>query len=165
MCKLITGVPQGFILGPLLFILYINDLPNISSKLKITCFADDTTLLYSDESIKYSLSSAQTELKLVFDWFLVNRLCVNINKTYFMLFASRNQHCSEYKQLGNHIIKRIRSTKFLGVHIDDQLSWSVHNNELKTTLSKCVGILKLALHCLPRDVLLSIFYALFYKSH
>ena len=82
MCKLTTGVPQGSILGPLLFLLYVDDLTRISTILKFTLFADDTTVLYSDRSLKYSLAAAENELSIVIQWFIDNRLLINIDKTH-----------------------------------------------------------------------------------
>ena len=88
MHKLSKGVPQGSILGPLLFLLYINDLAPVSPKLHFIFFADDTTVLFFDVSLKTSLTVASIELLIVFEWFVSNKLCLNVNKTHFMLFAT-----------------------------------------------------------------------------
>lgn len=95
---------------------------------------------------------------------MANKLCINISKTHFMFFASRNCHCIDSMLLENSTVKRVYSTKFLGVHIDEKLSWSVHIHELITKLSKSVGLLRVSSECIPRNVLLSIFFAFFYSQ-
>ena len=80
--------PTEFHLGPLLFLFYINDLTNVSSKLPFTLFADNTTILFADDSLKTSFDVASRELHIVFDWFIVSKLCLNVAKTQFTLFAT-----------------------------------------------------------------------------
>jgi hypothetical protein len=164
MLKLSKGVPQGSILEPLLFILYINDLTFVSSKLHFTLFADDTTVLFSDSSLKSTLDIASIELKVVFEWFAANKLCLNINKTKFMLFAT-GLHCTDMmlSVFGSNIV-RVHSTKFLGLIIDDQLCWQEYIRSLHVKLSKSFGMLKAASLCMPRDILLLMFHA-FFNSH
>lgn len=87
MRKLTTGVQQGSVLGPLMFLLYINDLAHVSKNLEFKLFADDTTVLYSNESLMNILEDAAIEMNVVFDWFFANKLCVNVDKTHFMFFA------------------------------------------------------------------------------
>ena len=119
MYKLTTGVPQRSTLGPLLFKMYVDDLTRISTILKFTSFADDTTVLYSDRSLKYSLAAAESELSIIAQWFIANRLLVNIDKTHFMFFASNNCVCDNMLLLNDCMIQRVYNTEFLGIHIDD----------------------------------------------
>jgi hypothetical protein len=163
MSKLTTGVPQGSVLGPLLFLLYINDLTCVSKSLQFTLFADDTTVLYSNKSLVHNLNDAAQELEIVFDWFVANRLCVNVDKTHFMFFSKRGCVCDRVLKLRSCSVKLVQSTKFLGVYIDDKLNWAVHITELVTKLNRSLGMMKVASHCLPHDVLLQIFYAFFYS--
>ena len=146
MCKLTTGVPQGSILRPLLFLLYIDDLTRISTIIKFTLFADDTTVLYSDRSLKYFLAAAENELSIVVQWFFANRLLINIDKTPFMFFASKSCVCSNMMLLNDCMIQRVHNAKFLGIHIDDKLSWSVNISELRTKVSKSLGMLRVVSH-------------------
>jgi hypothetical protein len=152
LCKLTTGVPQGSVLEPLLFLLYINDLTNVSSKLKFTLFADDTTILYADKSLKHTLLGAANELKIVFKWFIANKLCLNVDKTYFMYFAGKSYNYDEFLEIGSYNIKCTQSTKFLCVFIDDKLSWSMHTSVLKTKLSMALGMLKCAAQCIHSNI-------------
>ena len=85
--KLITcGVPQGSILGPLLFLLYINDIASVSSILLSTLFADDTTLFYSSKNLQELSDVVNNELSKMIEWLNANRLSLNIDKTHFMIF-------------------------------------------------------------------------------
>ncbi len=161
MRKLCKGVPQGSILGPLLFLLYINDLTYVSTKLHFTLFADDTTVLFADDSLKSSFDVASCELRIVFDWFIANRLCLNVVKTHFMLFATGCLCADVSLNVANIVVKKVQSIKFLGVYIDERLCWHEHVNMLYTKLSKSLGLLKAASVYLPRNILLSMFYAFF----
>ena len=86
--EILSGAPQGFILGPLLFIIYINDFPNFVN-LETTLFADDITLVKSDESLQPLELNVNQNLKLANDWFTANKLTLNVGKTKVMLFSHR----------------------------------------------------------------------------
>ena len=82
------GVPQGSILGPLLFILYINDIVNTSPILKFVLFADDTTILYSHNDLANKIQMVNNELQKVTDWFKTNKLSINADKTNYMIMGT-----------------------------------------------------------------------------
>ena len=90
------GVPQGSVLGPRLFILYINDICNVSKILKFVLFADDTNILYSDANVKnlltYLNNVVNTELDKLNTWFIINKLSLNVSKTNYILFGNRKVH-------------------------------------------------------------------------
>ena len=86
--RLLTGVPQGSVLGPLLFLIYINDIYNSSDKLQFYLYADDTNLLYADKSLRSLESIVNGELANIYNWLIANKLSLNIKKSNFVIFHS-----------------------------------------------------------------------------
>ena len=140
--KVVTcGIPQGSILGPILFTLYINDLPNASKLLKFVLFADDTNIFYSHFSEKQLKATVNLELEKVNSWFKLNKLSLNVSKTKFIIFGNKNvSHDFEIK-ICNSPIDRVCNMRFLGVIIDAKLNWDSHIHMLKTKIARNIGIL------------------------
>ena len=88
---MLSGVPQGSVLGPLLFFIYVNDISNSSDKLKFYLFADDTNLLYADKNLKSLESTVNAEIFRVYNWLIANKLSLNIKKSNFVIFSPRQK--------------------------------------------------------------------------
>ena len=151
--KLSCGVPQGSILGPKLFLFYINDICNISDKLKFILFADDTNIFFSDQNLCNLVSTLNMELNKLNTWFAVNKLSLNVSKTNYMLF-SRSKINFEIKILINdNVIERVFVTKFLGVLIDEKLKWQEHINLVRSKVVKNISVLYKFKHIFDHNAL------------
>ena len=162
------GVPQGSILGPLLFIIYINDLCNASKILEPIMFADDTNLFCSDKHLKTLFQKANKELGEISKWFQANRLSLNENKTKFTLFHKPWERDNIPLKLPslklNHFeITRTTSIKFLGVMIDENLNWTDHIHILENKLSKNIGLLYRAKQYLDEKAMTTLYFSFFHS--
>ena len=121
-----TGVPQGSILGPLLFLIYINDLPSVSPLFNMVMYADDTTL-YCNLSNNTNENDLNSELHKISEWLASNKLSLNAQKTKFMVFHSM-QRKVKYPVLtiNNTIIERVKQFNFLGIILHYTLKWQKH---------------------------------------
>ena len=129
-CFISCGVPQGSILGPLLFLIFINDLP-LTSNFKFNLFADDTTLQWSSDNLQNLENDVDIELKNISKWFSDNHLTLNESKTKYIIFNHRNPvsinialNDIPVQQCGRNCQEK--SVKFLGILLDDRLNWSIH---------------------------------------
>jgi len=162
--NILCGVPQGSILGPLLFILYMNDIVNSSSFLEFILFADDTTLSYSHKNILSKIDRINKELEKVANWFKANKLSVNASKTNFMIMGTQQKTAKCIDQINIILdgtqLTRVNQTKFLGVIIDENLTWKDHIDGISKTISRNVGVLNKLKHFIPKRILFSLYCTL-----
>ena len=139
---MIYGVPQGSILGPLLFIIYINDIPNIVDISTFIMYADDANILISGSTvaeIEEKFNSLSKKLEI---WVSTNQLALNLKKTNYMIFSNSKMHDMPFKpKIFNHFLERKFSSRFLGVIINENLTWNENILAIKAKMSRYVGIL------------------------
>ena len=163
--KIKCGVPQGSSLGPLLFILYINDLP-LASEFSTTLFADDTYLTLSHNNLFELEKKVNIQMHHIDNWMCQNKLSLNYSKTTYLLF---NKHLpsavnTNFKVLINNIqIDRNKVVKYLGVHIDENLNWSAHIKELSLQLAKCCSLLYQLREYVTTETLHMLYYSFAYS--
>jgi len=119
-------VPQGSVLGPLLFLLYINDICEVSKVFKFILFADDTNLFCSGDNLKQLLDTMEKEMVQLKNWFDSNKITLNTRKTTFIVFGSRLLNTIGKLMINEVEIERVSAIKFLGVIIDNNLNWKPH---------------------------------------
>ena len=163
-CLLSCGVPQGTILGPLLFLLYINDLPNCLSNCEPRMYADDTHLTYAGDNADNIQLHLNQDLENVHNWLRANKLTLNMTKTEFMLIGSRQRLSTLTESpkfaINDFQVSQVTTAKSLGVTIDDRLDWSGHIEKVTKKVASGIGAIKRIRHLVPQATLQLIYQAL-----
>ena len=160
------GVPQGSNLGPLLFLLYINDFRFSLCQSNSNHFADDTCILFSSSKLKTIESILNYDLKCASIWFRANRLSLNVSKSKLLIFHSKQkkiEYSKIYIKLNASKLIPSSVVKYLGLYIDNNLSWDHNTFQLSKKLSRTNCILCKLHQITPKFTLISIYYSLFYS--
>ena len=154
------GVPQGSLLGPLLFIIYINDFQKSSSDLSFILYADDTSVFFSHKDPETLVNTVNLGLNSIYEWICCNKLSLNVVKTQCMLFSNSIEMLPHNVILNDNVIELVDSTKFLGLEIDTKLSWKQHISHICKILARNVGVMNKLNPFLPSNILLKLYNTL-----
>ena len=154
------GAPQGSCLGPLLFLIYCNDLQIHLLYLNCIQFADDTTLYITHANLNYISFALDHDLRILQDWFKANKLTLNVGKSVCILFSKKTDTGKELRiQINGEAIPQVEFTKFLGMWVDRSLSWKEHASRLTLKLTRNIHLLRMGKHMLSPHVQKILYHA------
>ena len=158
------GVPQGSILGPLLFIIYINDIPNILPTAKFILYADDANIILTGSNIAEVNQQLDKLVNIIPQWVSSNGLALNLKKTKYMIFSRSKTELTGPLILCNTAIERESESRFLGVIIDENLTWARHIQTVQSKMTRYIGIMYKLKNLLPLKARILIYHS-FIQSH
>ena len=153
------GTPQGSCLGPLLFLLFTNDLYLNIDYCSAILFTDDTTIYKSHRNLRYLKWCVKQDLKTVSDWFRVNRLTLNLEKTVYIFFGCSKNSKKPELEIDNTTLKPVENTKFLGMWVDENLNWNAHITKLINKIKRNMHLLRVPKNLFNKRTLKLIYHA------
>ena len=159
------GVPQGSVLGPLLYTLYVLNLRCARLKASYYTFADDTVLVYTGREERALNNTVNSDLNLYLNWLYYNKLKINIDKTNFITFKQKNKHIQNLNiQINNLRINEVQHIKYLGLQIDNNLQWTKHIDYITSKIIPMIPIIYRCRNYLTNKTKHSVYNA-FFLSH
>ena len=158
------GVPQGSILGPLLFLIYINDFPSAVTQSTVFLYADDANCFVNSKNILEAITKINLQISKIESWTHANKLTINTEKTHVVIFSTKrlNPQLLPPVKMNNQVLELKSDTKFLGVILDKKLTFKQHILYIKSKIAKSVGILYKAKKKLPQELLKNLYFSFIY---
>ena len=153
------GTPQGSCLGPLIFIIFTNDLHKQLMNTASLLFADDTTIYMSHRNLRYLKWCVEEDMKRLITWFKANKLTLNLEKTVCVLFQKTGQRQTITLDLENVQISSVKEVKFLGIWIDEYLNWCTHVQKLILRITRNMNLLKYSQKMMPTETKKLVYHA------
>lgn len=160
------GTPQGSTVGPVIFLLYINDIFKLKLNGKIILFADDAAIIYTNNNIASLNDMINEDLITLHNWFIENKLTLNLNKSKSMIFHPL-QNTKQYKlnlNLNGNTIEQVEQFRYLGITLQENLRWDVHIKTITSKISSIAGIMKRFGKNVDGKTLISMYHA-YVNSH
>ena len=156
-------MPQELVLGPLLFLIYINDLNEAISHSIIHHFADDTNILFSHKSLKKINKCINHDQSQIVQWLRANRISLNASKTEIILFHPKTKAITKHLnfRISGQKINIVKQTKYQGIYLDKHLTWNFQLDQIKSKLSRSCGLLAKLRYFAKTDLLRTVYFAIF----
>lgn len=167
LCPVLFGIPQGSVMGPFLFNVFINDICNVDTVFDMIMYADDTTLISTIERFGNINDPVTLENRINFEiekinkWLYENELLLNADKSKFLIFFKPPKKVPKLQlKIDGRSIAQVEEFNFLGITIDQSITWKPHTTKISTKISRVIGILRKLQHIFPQNILITIYYAL-----